>query len=228
GAALADPAQGLGGGAGVVRRLARQQLDQGRQRLGVAPQADGVQRRLPDALVGVGQGGAHGGAGVGVVDPRRGPDGVGAGLHRLAGADHVGQRGQAGGAFAGQGVDGAGAHGRAGVVQQPGEVLGVQFGPGDLEAAGVGDGGGALPADAVDGAQHVGLVQLRGGAAQLVPAAGVDHQQAAVGVLDHVGGVEVKAVADQEVLVPAGEGGAVGGGDVAGNLAQGELGGEHG
>ena len=52
--------------------------------------------------------------------------------------------------------------------------------------------GRTLAADAVDPPQHVGLVQLRGRAAELVPAAGVDDDEAAVGVLDDVGGMEVE------------------------------------
>ena len=58
----------------------------------------------------------------------------------------------------------------------------------------------ALP-HAVDRAQHVRLRQLRRRATQLVPGAGVDDEQAAVGVLDDVGRVEVEAVGDEEVGV---------------------------
>src|SRR5262249_15828967 len=66
----------------------------------------------------------------------------------------------------------------------------------------------------------------RGRAAQLVPAAGVDDEQAAVGVLDHVGGVEVVVGGDDEVAVDAGEARPPGHQDVARHLAEVELGGE--
>ena len=49
--------------------------------------------------------------------------------------------------------------------------------------------------DAIDRPQHVGLHELRRRAAELVPAAGVDDEQAAVGVFEHVGRMEVDVVA---------------------------------
>ena len=55
--------------------------------------------------------------------------------------------------------------------------------------------------DAIDRAQHVRLLELRGRAAELVPAAGIDDDQAAVGVLEHVGRVEVEVGAGDEVFV---------------------------
>ena len=69
-----------------------QQRDQRRGRVAVAPDARRVARRLADRLVGVGQGRPGDRAGVGVVDPRRGPDGVPAGLGRTPGADGLRQR----------------------------------------------------------------------------------------------------------------------------------------
>ena len=67
-----------------------------------------------------------------------------------------------------------------------------------------------LPPDSIDRPQHVGLVELRRRAAELVPAAGVDHDQAAVGVLEHVGRVEIEVGAGDEVFVLGRERGAVG------------------
>ena len=46
---------------------------------------------------------------------------------------------------------------------------------------------GSASADAIDTAEHIGLGQLRRGATELVPAARVDDEQAAVGVFEHVG-----------------------------------------
>ena len=71
--------------------------------------------------------------------------------------------------------------------------------PGDLQPARVGNRRRGLAPNAVDRAEHVGLGQLRGRAAELVPGAGVDDEQAAVGVFDDVGRVEVEAVGDEEI-----------------------------
>ena len=73
--------------------------------------------------------------------------------------------------------------------------------PGQLQPARVVDLGRALAADPVDAAQHVGLLKLRRRAAELVPAAGVDHEQAAVGVFEHVGRMEVEVGLVDEILV---------------------------
>ena len=53
--------------------------------------------------------------------------------------------------------------------------------------------------DAVDGAKDVWFVQVGRRAAEFVPAARVDDEQAAVGVLQHVRRMEVDVVADQKV-----------------------------
>ena len=49
----------------------------------------------------------------------------------------------------------------------------------------------ADPADAVDATENVGLFQLRRRTTQFVPAAGIDNEQTAVGVLQHVGRMEI-------------------------------------
>ena len=86
-----------------------------------------------------------------------------------------------------------------GSTEQPGKSLGFRRPPVDLEPARIVDPGGPFPPDAIDGAQHVGLGQLRGRAAELVPAARVDHEQAAVGIFEHVGGMKVGIVGGQEI-----------------------------
>ena len=83
--------------------------------------------------------------------------------------------------------------------------------PGD--AAAVGTGGAVVEArlaHAIDAAQDVGLGQLRGGAAELVPAARVDDEDGAVGILQDVGGVKVHVVGRDEVRIRGGVGGAGG------------------
>ena len=63
----------------------------------------------------------------------------------------------------------------------------------------------AHPVDTAGGAD---LTELPGGAMVDVPAPGVDHKQAAVGVFQHVGRVEVRIVAGDKIGVLAAEGGA--------------------
>ena len=103
---------------------------------------------------------------------------------------------------------------------------GVDRVPGELEPARVGRMRRVLAAHAVDRAEHVGLVELRGRAAELVPAAGIHDQEAAVGVLEHVGRVEVEVGAGDEVLVLRREGRPLGGQGVPADLVEVEVAGE--
>ena len=70
--------------AGCAASSSLSSRDQLRGRVAVAPDARRVARRLADRLVGIVQARPGDGAGVGVVDPRRGPDGVPPGLGRTA------------------------------------------------------------------------------------------------------------------------------------------------
>ena len=60
---------------------------------------------------------------------------------------------------------------------------------------------GTNAANAINGAEHVRLSQLGGWAAELVPAARIDHEQAAIRVLHHVGRMKVAAARNQEVCI---------------------------
>jgi len=95
-----------------------------------------------------------------------------------------------------------------------------------LFAARVGRRFDAFFAHAVYPAQDVGLPQLRGRAAELVPAAGVHDQQAAVGVFQHVGRMEIEAFGDEKILVLRFEGSCVRCENVPGDLVHVEEGGE--
>ena len=90
---------------------------------------------------------------------------------------------------------------------------------------GVVEAGSVLAAQPPDPAEDVRLVHLRRGAADAEPAAGVEEEQRAVGVLEHVGRVEVGALAGQELLGAAAEAGAVALDRVALQLVRVELGG---
>ena len=77
-------------------------------------------------------------------------------------------------------------------------MIGGEGVPVERQPARVGDAGGILAADAVESAEEVGFAELGGGAAEFVPAAGVEDEEGAVGVFDDVGGVEVAAVTGDE------------------------------
>ena len=83
-----------------------------------------------------------------------------------------------------------------------------------------------FPPHAVNRAQQIRFGKLRAGTTEFIPAARVHHQQAAVGVLQHVGRVKILAVGHEEIAVGAGVGCAAGTQNVAGDLVQVEGGGE--
>ena len=77
---------------------------------------------------------------------------------------------------------------------------------------------GVLAADPIDPASRLRLADAGGRAVLHVPSPGVEHEQAAVRVLQHVGGVEVRVVRGQEILVLAPPGRPVRDEDVTGDL----------
>ena len=105
-----------------------------------------------------------------------------------------------------QRLDGAAPHGRPRIGEAADQRRRRRLPPVETTPARVGHRRRAALPHAVDRARHVRLGQLRRRATQLVPGAGVDDEQAAVGVLDDVGRVEVERVGDDEVGVLAGEG----------------------
>jgi hypothetical protein len=58
-----------------------------------------------------------------------------------------------------------------------------------------------LSADAVNRSQHVSLGELRGWAAQLVPGASVNNDQAAIGVFQHIRRMEVRIGGNQKIAI---------------------------
>ena len=56
-------------------------------------------------------------------------------------------------------------------------------------------------ADPVNAAEHVRLLKLRAGTAELVPSARVDDDKASICILEHVGRMEVQIRAGHEVFV---------------------------
>src|SRR5437867_1370373 len=55
--------------------------------------------------------------------------------------------------------------------------------------------------NAINGAEHVWFGKLRSGATDFIPAARVHHEQAAVGILDHVGRVKIGVVGGYKIAV---------------------------
>ena len=137
-----------------------------------------------------------GGAGVGVVDPRRRPDGVAPRLGATAPARIARVDARPSAPLAASASIARRRTAGRGSSEQLRQLLGGR--PSPSRASGR---AGRRPSARPSGGrgrcapEHVRLVELRRRAAQLVPAAGVDHEQAAVGVLDHVGRVEVEVVA---------------------------------
>ncbi len=129
------------------------------------------------------------------LDPRERPDGLAAGLGHGAVAEHGRQRPDCDGPLASDRLRRPAADGRAPIGESLHEVVQRRLLPVEPQPARVVHLRRTGLPDAVDRPQHVRLPELRGRAAELVPAAGVDHEQAAVGVLDHVGRVEVVVVA---------------------------------
>ena len=90
-------------------------------------------------------------------------------------------------------------------IQQCHQLLQRKLVPLNLQSAGIIPAVRGSPTNAVDGAQHIGFPELRGGAADFVPAAGIDHDQAAVRILQYIGGVKVKVVTDDQLTVLRGK-----------------------
>ena len=77
-----------------------------------------------------------------------------------------------------------------------------------------------LLADTINRPEDIWLGELRAGTTEFIPAAGIHHDQTAIGVFQHVGGMKVHAVGNEEIAVRAGVGGAFEAQDVARDLVQ--------
>ena len=101
-------------------------------------------------------------------------------------------------------------NGRPVIVEQFRKLARCHRAPGESEAARIGHSRRALTANAVDRPEHLGGGELRGGTTQLVPRARVDDEEAAVGILEHVGRMEIAAARHDEIGIVALERGAAG------------------
>ena len=198
---VADTPDCFRGGSAIVQRRRFEQTNQTQQGVMIAADTDGMNGSLANRLVGVRQGGARDRPRFGVIDPRRRPDRVAPCFGRLGRLDRLCEHRHRVLASFRHRLNGASAHRRSFVAQQAGQFFGRQFRPRQFQAARVADVRRTTAANPIDAAQHIRLMQLRRRAAELVPAAGVDDQQAAVGVFQHVGRMEINVVRDEEVFV---------------------------
>jgi len=195
--------------ASELRRFVLQQDQERGKRGAVELEARGVGGREPDGHVLIGDGVADGNA---VAGQR--PDCIP--THLAVFAPQCGR--------VGADVQRPVAHRKPGIAQQArGGLL-----PVDLQSARVVEFRRVHLADSIDAALDLRLVDARGRAADAEPSARVDHDQAAVRVLEHVGRVEVGVVADEELLIAPAERRAVTLDDVPLHLMGVELGAEPG
>jgi hypothetical protein len=198
----ADAAERLGGRAGAPRVGAREQAGEQRHTVRVADEAGHVRRRMPHPRARIGEREPHEGNRVGRHESREHPDGV---LPRPLRGRRAGQEAteqlDRNRSPRGQGVHRPRRDGRPLVAEQIRERRRGGGRPVDRQPARIRHGRCSEPPHAVDPTAHRRLLQLRRRAAELVPAAGVDHEQRPVGVLDAVGGMEVGGVAGQKRFV---------------------------
>ena len=210
GGLIADSPQCLGGGAAVVHRRAFEQLDESVDGAAVAPEPRRMNRGLPDGFVRIGQKSASHFSCGGIVNASQGPNSVAPEGKRRIACERTTKRGKYELLPFGccKRFDGEVLDGRARVAEQLDELWREQ---GRVRAC-FSRGAGSIPrgsvsrgapssTHAIDRPEHVGFLELRGRAAEFVPAAGVDDDQAAVGVFEHVGRVEIEVRAGDEIFV---------------------------
>lgn len=187
--------------------------------------ADGMERDLTDVFVGIIEGASDGLAGSSPLDSTERPDGSTTGGRGGVCLEKIFEDRNGSGSPAGEFAAGAVGENVARVSESLGELKGSFLSQVEGEAAGVVDFRGGGFADAIDGSQYVGFGELRGGAAEFVPGAGVEDDETSVGVFEDVSGMEVEIVGEEEVGVFGVEGGFVGDESVATDFVEAELGG---
>ena len=195
-----DPAERLGGCAAHRRRGGSQESNQAVNRTSIPVQPGRVRRRLLNIRSHIGQGSPSRTARAVALDTAKRPDCVLPSRH--APPSQPLDQGRNGSLAAlGQGDDRAAVHHRTHVVEPRDEPLNGGVRPVQPLTARVGWRLGSRFLYSVDRAQDFRPPELRCRATQLVPAAGVEHEEAAVGVLQHVGGVKVGVGRGQKIGV---------------------------
>ena len=209
--AVADASERLGRRALGRRHVGFQCVEQLRQRSRITPDRRGMKRRLPHALLTIVQRESDSLARRRRLDARERPHGV---APRVRGGCPPKRRTRSGlqrhrarnrAALQASRVPGCArfCHGRPSIVEQVRELGRMHRAPRESAAARVVRARRALTADAVNRAEHLRRGELRGGTTELVPRAGVDHEQAAVGILEHVGRVKIAAVRHEKIGIAA-------------------------
>src|SRR5262249_9504499 len=104
------------------------------------------------------------------------------------------------------------------VTKQPNQFVRAELVPSQLQAHWIVWMRSTDPPNPVNRAQYVRLGELRGGATELIPATCVDDEQAAIGIFEDIGRMEVSAVRNHKITVFGFEGGTIGLNHVAGNF----------
>ena len=163
---------------------------------------------VTDTLVTIAQRNANGLARLRTIDACQRPHSVSPRICRWCLLQNRGQRGH--------GVDSAGRkranrailHRWPLISEARGEIRELHRGPRQCATARIGHDRRSHAPHAIDPAQHIRLCKLRRRAAEFVPGAGINHQEAAVRVFDHVRRMEVAILGYHEVGVVNLEGGA--------------------
>ncbi len=217
---IANPTERFGGGTLQRWTVALDGRRQCRHRCRVAMECRSVHGSLADGGVSILEGQPHRCSSRVPLDARQRPDGIAPGRGPRRTLQQGGERIYGGRTDLRQLRHRLGAHCRPLVVEQRRELLRAGCRPPDAGAARIGDAPRTAALHAVDRAEHIRLGQLRRRATELVPGTGVDDEQAAVGVFDDVGRVEVAVGGDEKVGIAGPEGRAVRLEHVPGDLPQ--------
>ena len=169
--------------------------------LGIAGQPRRPGGRHPHLHAGIGQAETHGGQGRDGADLVQREHGFCAGIHRGRLAQHIGQGWHGCFLLIYQPPHCPVADGGAGVGEVGGGFGGCERSPLYLVSVRIGHFSGSCAAHPVNGSLQVGLGHLRQRAAFNEPAARFHHEQAAVGIFQHVGRVEILILGREKNLV---------------------------
>ena len=239
---IADPSERLGGHPLHFGRAGGQHRQELRQRRRVFPDTHRMERHLANPVVPVGQGQADGFAGRGSIDSSQRPERVSPRFRRGRFREDSVQpalpnpfcgerknRLQGRNSFVpllGQFLNGALPNRGPVVAEELRQLAARRLRPGQLQPSRIDDLGGADTPDPVNRAQHIGLPELGSRATNFIPAPRIDHEQAAIGVFQHVRRMKVGIVRNQKIAVAAIERGAPRFEHMTGDLVQVEEAGE--
>ena len=161
----------------------------------------GARRQCAQFRVGAAENGADVAVrGVG-IDPRQYPHRLGFGESRRIASAEGAQGPHRPVSQLDQALGGTIAHGGPVIRQSPGELLCARFSPVQFQAARVIRGRGAGESHAPNAARRGAVADATGGTVMHIPTAGIDHQQRAIRVFEHVRRMEIRVVRPYEIFV---------------------------